>query len=217
MNRNDVLPIKMIRHSCYNKMRKPAIKVGDKYNRLTAIGFHHRNKHGSQYWLFKCDCGNKKVINVNCVKRGEIKSCGCLQRERNTTHGLSNTKEHIAWTNMKQRCHNKNNKNYKNWGGRKIKVCDRWQNSFENFYKDMGKRPTGTSLDRIDGNGNYEPNNCRWATIKEQNNNTRRNHPLTFNGKTQNISQWANEIGIDYYILYSRIWRGWSVERALTT
>ena len=199
-------------------MRKQTIKKEDKYNRLTAIRFDHK-KGNHQYWLFRCDCGNKKVIEVSSVKIGATKSCGCLKKEmlinKNTTHGMTKTREYVAWYHMKRRCYNKNYKKYKNWGGRGITVCNRWL-KFENFYKDMGKRPARTSIDRIDNNGNYEPNNCRWATVKEQNNNRRSNRLLTFNRKTQNITQWTNELGINRSTLYSRLRYGWSVEKALT-
>lgn len=202
-------------------MRKPIIKKGDKYNFLTAIRFDHRGKYGQQFWLFKCDCGNKKVIAVEDVKRGTTKSCGCMRREllkeSATTHGMKKTPEYDAWGHMKQRCLNKKNKYYKNYGARGIKVCSRWRNSFENFFEDMGKRPKGTSIDRIDNNGNYEPNNCRWTSWKQQNNNKRSSHLLTFGGKTMTIAQWASELGINRHTLYARINNlGWSVERALT-
>jgi hypothetical protein len=119
---------------------------------------------------------------------------------------------------MIQRCTNSNYTYYKDYGGRGIKVCDRWLNSFEDFLADMREAPKGLSLDRIDNNGDYTPENCRWATIKEQCNNTRCNHLLTYNGKTQSISQWANELGTKWITLYKRInTYGWSVDRALST
>ena len=198
-----------------NKMRKPIVKKGDKYNRLTAVQFDHR-RGSTQYWLFKCECGNKKVLQVNNVKSGNTKSCGCLKKGRIAIHGMSYSREHITWASMKARCCNKNAPDYKNYGGRGIKVCDRWKNSFKNFYKDMGKRPKGMTLDRIDNEKGYYKENCRWATNKEQQNNKRSNHLLTYAGKTLTITQWENETGIKRNTLYARINRcGWSIDKAL--
>jgi len=205
-------------------MRKPIIKKGDKFNRLTAVKFDHRDKWRGQYWLFRCNCENEKVISSSRVITGRTKSCGCLQREtardlgnKNKTHKSTGTKIYGIWQAMKARCNNQHTLAYKNYGGRGIKVCKRWE-KFENFYKDMGEAPKGMSIDRIDNNGNYEPKNCRWATRVEQANNTRSNHLLTYKGKTQNIAQWAKEIGISYFTLKSRIiLYKWSVEKALTT
>jgi hypothetical protein len=156
------------------------------------------------------------------MKTGQTKSCGCLAREnlitRETTHGMSRTKEYRTWSHMKERCQNDRCKNYKDYGGRGITVCDEWSNSFEQFYKDMGSRPKKKSIDRIDVNGNYEPDNCRWATMKTQQNNRTNNHMLTCFGKTQNLMRWSEEVNIKYKILHCRINKHkWSIERALTT
>ena len=194
---------------------KKIIKKGDKYNLLTAIRFDHKDNRNRQFWLFKCDCGNKKVIREDSVKGNKTKSCGCLGRKIHTTHGMSYTREHNIWNHMKQRCLNENDKNYKDYGARGIKVCKRWL-KFENFYKDMGKAPINKSIDRINNNGNYEPDNCRWATMKEQANNKRYNHLLTFNGKTQTIAQWSEELNIKRSTLSQRLRYGWNIERALS-
>jgi len=133
----------------------------------------------------------------------------------NKTHGMDGTSIYKTWIGLKARCYNKNDKDYKNYGGRGIKVCKRWKNSFENFYNDMGDKPKGMSIDRIDNNGNYEPSNCRWATIEQQNNNKRNNHLLTYNGKTQTITQWSREIKVPVSTLQCRLLRGWSKEKTL--
>jgi hypothetical protein len=136
---------------------------------------------------------------------------------RKPVHGLTKTKPHIAWTEMRQRCYNKNILSFHNWGGRGIKVCDRWKNSFVNFYKDMGDPPTkGHQLDRIDNDGDYEPGNVRWATQKEQGRNRRDNVILNVDGEDRLLIDIAEEIGIRYETLYGRIRSGWSVERAVT-
>ena len=194
------------------------MKLGDKHNKLTAIRFIRRGKDSHQYWLFKCDCGNEKVIRKYGVVSGHAKSCGCLQKETASklrkTHGMTNTKIYYIWWAMYERCYRKKNNNYKHYGARGIKVCKKWY-KFENFYEDMGDIPKGKTLDRIDNNSNYCPNNCRWATRKEQQNNTSRNHFITYKGETKTMAQWADKFGIQYNIFRSRIYIGWDIARAL--
>ena len=190
---------------------KEILKKGDKFGRLTAIKFVKRSKQGSQFWLFKCDCGNEKVILVNNVKRKLVKSCGCYKKEKLTKHGMVETRTYKSWEAMKTRCLDKNAPNYKNYGGRGITVCDKWM-KFENFYTDMGKRPEEKSLDRIENNKGYYKKNCKWSTQKEQNNNKRNNILITFNGKTQNMKQWAEELNISYETLINRAKKGWDTE-----
>ena len=189
------------------------IKKGQKFNRLTAIKFVEMRGKSRQYWLFKCDCGNKKIISVGNVKSGQIKSCGCLRKK----HGMTKTRTYISWQGMKGRCFNKNREKYKDYGARGITVCDRWlgKNGFENFYTDMGERPEGKTLDRIDNNGNYCPENCRWSSPKEQANNQRSNILITYKGKTKNMKQWSEELGIKYDIIGMRIRKGWDIKKAL--
>ena len=153
------------------------------------------------------------------LKSGKIRSCGCyfkdVMKEIKSIHGKSGSIEYKIWMGMKKRCHNRNDKKYKNYGGRGIKVCKRWL-KFENFYEDMGKKPKGKSLDRVDNNGNYEPNNCRWATSKEQNNNTRRNIFVSVNGVRISFGELAEMFGLKEYKLYLRLFRyNWDLERAL--
>lgn len=129
---------------------------------------------------------------------------------------MSDTAEYGAWEHMKTRCYNKKVSDYKNYGGRGIKVCDEWRNSFLAFYKDMGEKPTPKhTLDRIDNDGDYEPGNVRWATRLDQANNRRSNHWLTIGDETLTLSQWSKEIGINYYTLKSRLRRGWSTKKIL--
>lgn len=128
---------------------------------------------------------------------------------------MAGTKINGIWRTMIQRCSNKNAFNYKHYGGRGIIVCREWM-IFENFYRDMGDIPEKMTIDRIDNNGNYTPENCRWATRKKQANNTRRNYFITYNNKTQTVAEWARELDINYSTLHKRIRRGWNLERALS-
>lgn len=153
--------------------------TGKKFNFLTVIKLHNeRSSTGTVIWLCKCDCGKETLVHASSLVSENVKSCGCYRSsrmsEQNTKHGMVNTPEWMSWSAMLSRCYNENSIGYKNYGGRGIKVCDRWKHSFENFYIDMGIRPgLDYSLDRKDVNGNYEPNNCRWLDKLSQTRNTR--------------------------------------------
>lgn len=150
----------------------------EKYGRLKVLKIVTSGKHSKVECL--CDCGNTKIVFLGNLKRGKTNSCGCLYKETRgipRSHGDAKVqaREYIAWKSMKQRCYNKKNKEYENYGGRGITICDRWVKSYENFLEDMGRKPTPQhSIDRIDVNGNYEPSNCRWATPYEQRMNQRK-------------------------------------------
>lgn len=172
------------------------IKQGDIFNRLTVIE-QSETKNYHLHWLCQCECGNTKIVKGHNLKNGHTKSCGCLNIERGTAHGMSAIAEYHVWNAMIQRCNNSNNNNYKNYGGRGISVCNRWL-EIENFMADMGERPTSNhQIDRIDNNGNYEPNNCRWVTQSENMRNTRASKYWWIDGVRYDTSkQAAKELGV---------------------
>ena len=200
---------------------------GDRFGRLTAIrrdesaqdALKASGKRPRVMWLCICDCGNEHTVESSCLTTGKTKSCGCLQKEArgsgSITHGMTGTKEYMTWKAINNRCTNKNLKFYKNYGGRGIKVCDRW-GSFENFYADMGDSPTPShSIERIDVNGNYEPINCKWATQIEQANNKNRNKYIEHDGLRLTYSQWGRKIGMKPHTIRRRIEYGYSPKDAL--
>lgn len=170
-------------------------------------------------WLCHCECGREQTLAASVI-RSNGKSCGCFKSERTSQikrkHGLTGQAEHRIWNNMLNRCRNKKMHGWPNYGGRGIKVCERW-GDFQCFLADMGERPSDKhSIDRVDVNGDYEPGNCRWATPLEQNNNRRTNVFVTAQGKTQTLAQWARDLGCGPEAIKARIWRGLSPEEAVT-
>lgn len=175
----------------------------------------------SSQWVCLCDCGKISTVRSCYLKSGAIKSCGCLKVDHpnRTTHGKKDTRIYYIWSAMKQRCLNPNSRNYSNYGGRGITVCEDWKYSFENFYNwSLGNGYNDNlSIDRIDNNLGYCPENCRWTDGHTQANNTRHNKMLTHNGKTRTMSEWSKETGIKYQKIKDRLNKcGWSVEQALS-
>lgn len=204
----------------------PQVKslAGQKFGRLTVLRYAGITPDHHARWECVCDCPAKgiKIVTTGKLRRGHVRSCGCLERESRglhwKTHGMSRTPEHWCWFSMKQRCLNPKADNYADYGGRGIKVCDRWIASFEAFYEDMGKKPSPKhSIDRKDVNGPYDKENCRWATKKEQSRNRRNTRPIPFGDESLTIAEWAERIGCDGQVISKRLQSGWSVERALTT
>lgn len=204
--------------------------TGQKFNRLLVLERLPNYRNGYTYYRCKCDCGNEIVVYSSAFVCGKTKSCGCYAiekvKENMTKHGLRSTQIYKVWAGIKDRTNPNNGNcknNYKKLG---IKMCKEWHDSFEAFYEwainngyKEEKLPNGKNkytIDRIDNNGNYEPNNCRWVTNKQQSNNQTRNRLVTYNGKTQTLAQWRDELGFDYGVVELRLLKGWSVERAFT-
>ena len=190
----------------------PTINKGQNFGDLIVIKFHKvKNRH--RYYICKCICGNITSVRANGLPNGHTKSCGCLQKKAVTKHGFSTnpTPEYITWVGILSRCSNNKQDSFERYGGRGIKVCDRWKKSFYCFSKDMGKKPSiNHSIDRINNNGNYTPSNCKWSTLKEQGRNKSNNRILTINGKSKTIVEWSEISGINYQTIRSRVLRGYT-------
>jgi len=193
---------------------------GEPYRRPTSDGQPHPG--GVQRTaLCRCCCGCLKDIPIHSLKRKQTHHCGCKMGQyiaaRNITHGMSYTAEHRCWAKLKERCFNPNNKDWPNYGGRGITVCERWRDSFEAFYEDMGARPDGHSIDRINVNGNYEPGNCRWATPSEQMQNVRHNVMDDLDGSRVALREACRRLGIvdRYKTVHARMRRGMTFEEAV--
>ncbi len=204
--------------------RRHVIVEGQKYSRLTAGRLVARPVM-TTFCECVCECGVIIYVKPRDLKLGIVRSCGCLnietQRTRmlamNTTHGCAprrgTTPEYKTWASMKARCSNRGNTVYEFYGGRGIKVCERWVNSFENFLADMGSKPSPkNSIDRINSDGNYEPGNCKWSTDAEQNRNRRSNRNFTVDGETMCMTDWAKRLSIPYKTLWMRIEHGQTIE-----
>lgn len=194
--------------------------TGQSFGWLTAIECRGRRKRRT-LWLCRCKCGAVLEVEQYNLRNGLSKSCGCRRRSRgvetSTTHGWSKHPICATWHAMIARCHKPANTSYKYYGARGISVCQRWRDSLNDFVVDMGLPPTRRhSIERIDNDGDYEPSNCRWALPAEQSRNNRRTRLITFRGKTQCMKDWAEEMGLGYACLISRLRNGWSIERALT-
>lgn len=204
------------------------VKKGDVYNALTIIDEVTKNIHGARMFLCKCKCGKEIKTTLGDIRSNHTKSCGCINRKRASlffsqltlTHGHSKVGKvsptYRSWCSMKRRCRIGDDRENKYYTDRGITVCDRW-NSFENFLSDMGERPEGMTLDRIDVNGNYCKENCRWATIEMQNNNKQNNRKVLFNGEKITIRAFSEKISFPIWIVRDRLRLGWPIDRIVNT
>lgn len=196
--------------------------TGKRYGRLIVIGEAKREKGGHLKWECLCDCGNKTVVSGSNLKSGHIRSCGCLAMETHYKHGYAKNGKterlYSIWRHMIERCHNEKCPSYSNYGARGIFVCEEWRNDVDTFIKwakENGYKKNLT-IDRIDNNKGYCPENCKWSTVSEQANNRRTNNLIEYKGQTKTLMQWLDELDIDisYTSLQNRFAMGWSAERA---
>ena len=196
--------------------------TGKRFSRLLVVRYRGVTPRSHSLWECLCDCGKTKLIQGSNMIRGHVMSCGCLLAEthasrKGTTNGMRHNDVWRIWRGMIKRCTNPKAKNYPSYGGRGIKVCDSWLNSFDHFISDIGPRPSPShSIDRKEVNGDYEPNNCRWATATEQANNRRCTHWIEFRGQKRTITEWSRDLGLTPTALRLRIEYGWDFERAMT-
>lgn len=206
--------------------------VGKRFGRLTVLKYLYSDHHGTKVWECKCDCGNFVKENSNVLSMGKVKSCGCLNKERivaldksrRTIYDISrdangkHTKLYKIWCGIKRRCQNYDASHYKYYGKRGICVCDEWTHNFRPFYEwaISNGYQDGLTIDRIDNDKGYSPENCRWATITEQNRNKRCNTIFSYRGVAKTLAEWSDIVDIDPHMISGRVKRGWSFEDAIT-
>lgn len=199
-------------------MKKIKDHTGEVYGKLKVLEFVER-KDKKTCWKCRCSCGNEVIYPITYLTSGDTKSCGCLKKEMAAKNGRKNSfvKNHrlyTIWIDLRRRCYNKSRKNYQYYGAKGIKVCEEWKDNFKNFQDwafENGYDDTLT-IDRININDDYKPSNCRWATIKEQNNNMSTNHIIEYNGEKYTLSQLAEKYNLSYSLVKNRIRNNWSIE-----
>lgn len=201
------------------------IQIGDRFDRLLVVDRAPNTKQGDRQWHCVCVCGTRRIVKTGNLRSGHSRSCGCASADHAAAahfkHGHARhhrvSREFNAWTSMLDRCRNPKARAYADYGGRGIQVCAQWRNSFSAFFADVGQRPSARhSLDRIDNNGNYEPGNVRWALKNTQQRNQRSNRQITYQGRTQPLAAWTEELRLPYRTVYMRLRRGATVEDAFS-
>lgn len=193
--------------------------TGQRFGRLVVVCYTGSDKHHKSRWDCLCDCGKTINVETGALRSENTKSCGCSRLGNvNVTHGKAKTRIYKTWANMKNRTGNPNTDDYSYYGERGITLCDEWQ-EFEVFYAWAIKSgySGGLTIDRIDNNGNYTPQNCRWVNQKIQCNNRRSNNVITYNGETKTLGEWAEQFGLNRSTIYRRLNSGWSIEKVLET
>jgi hypothetical protein len=185
--------------------------TGERFGAWLVLEFGHRNCDGQSYFKCQCDCGVVREVRTSCLIHGRSSHCGCKMIKHG--EGVRRTVEYETWHSMKSRCYNKNNISYPNYGGRGITVCDRWKDNYKAFLHDMGRRPENTSLDRIDSNGPYSPENCRWASIFEQINNRSTTIMIDYKGKLMPLADAIRLSGLKSETVRSRRRNGFPLEQ----
>lgn len=189
--------------------------TGRQFGRLRVMSRSTENRNGA-HWNCLCQCGNTKVAYGASLRSGFTRSCGCLKAEgNNLRHGMTQSREHHAWSGAIQRCENPKHNRYRYYGGRGISMCPAWRHSFERFLADMGPCPPNHSLERIDRDGDYAPHNCKWTTAVEQANNKSNSRFITVHGKRMTMAETARAYGIKYNVLQRRLGLGWEPEDAV--
>ena len=195
--------------------------TGKRFGMLEVIRKAPRTQNATR-WECKCDCGNVSFVTSSDLRNGRTKSCGCLRgivsKQKAKTHGMSKSKLYCCWTDIKQRCYNENSPAFKQYGGRGIKMCDEWKKSFERFsdWATNNGYSEGLTIERVDVNGNYCPENCKWASPYEQSINRRSNIIISYNGESRCLSEWCKKYRTDYCLVYNRMHKNkWSFERAM--
>ncbi len=195
--------------------------TGKKYNLLLVVERVENAKNGVSRWKCLCDCGNYTIVRGGNLKSGAVKSCGCLNySSKNKKHGMSKSSLYNIWNGMKFRCYNPKSESYKYYGGRGIKVCDDWENDAENFmeWAMSNGYEEGLTIDRIDSDKDYCPENCRWISKGDQAKNRRMNYDILHDGKIKTLQELCDELNLDYKRVHNRITKlGWSLEKAINT
>jgi len=193
--------------------------TGQKFALLTVVDRSEKTTSGKAYWRCRCDCGNNTVVSGTNLITGAVKSCGCLKHKTQDTHHLSNTRLYRIWNALIQRCNNKNHSGYRYYGEKGIAVCEAWKDDFITFYEwaMMNGYSDELTIDRINTSEGYFPENCRWVSRKAQANNRTFCKMIEYNGKIQTLMQWCEELGLNYKLIHSRLYRlGWSFEKAIS-